>query len=360
MKAVTTSSHSQLIRGIGLDADRVYGATVGQRSHILQQLEEAERNARDALFALEMMELELARETAAMRSTLSQLSETLPAREFEKMCDFAFDQSKQDWENVWKREWVADGTERDRFVKHPSGPSKKPRSNPRPSPPAPNAPSSPLPPSSPPAPTPTPPVNPRDRLPPRTSPVRINGIPWDEFKWPTRPRSPPTLDGFRTPSGFVENFGSTSYRPTQPEPVAPPSHPQRSRRLRRDKRRVEIRPDGSLVVVDPAEEIEAQRQQIRGGMLLQAQRRIPTEAGTSLMRLLQTGVHDRVHDPPVTWFRLFEGDSPTPNDLTNPFAQDDHIPPTYQEMYPRRPGQGEQGEQEPESEANHHVQDHQQ
>ena len=342
MEPATVYSHSRLIRGLGVDASQIYDATVGQRSHILQQLEETERDARDALFALEMMELELARETAAINSALSHLSETLPPHEFEKMCEFAFGQSKQDWENVWKREWVADGTERDRFIKHPGGSSKKSMSNRPPPPPAPNAPSSPLPPSSPPP--PTSPVDSQDRLPPHKSPIRVNGVPWPEFKWSTRPRSPPTLDGFRVPSGFVENFGSTSYRPTHPEPVAGPSQPQPSRRLKRDKRRYQIGPDGNFVVVDTQEEIEAQRRQIREDMQLQAQRRIPPEAANSLWKIVQTSVNDRIQDPPVTWFRLFEDDPHVSNDLTNPFAQDDRAPPTYPELYPRRPEQGDKGE----------------
>jgi len=313
---------------LGIDADRIYNATVGQRSHILQQLEEAETNARDALFALEMMEVELTREAAAIKSTLSYLSETLPPQEFEKMCDFAFGQSKKDWENAWKREWVEGGAERDKFIERPSGPSKKPRSGP---PPAPHVPSSPLPPSSPPS--PTPPVNSQGHLPPRTSPVRINGVPWDEYQWPTRPRSPTPLDGFRAPWGFVDNFGSTRYRPTSPEPVAGPSQPQRSQRLRRDNRRLETRRDGTLVLVDTTEDIEAHRREMKEMIRLQAQRRHPVEAEISLRKMVQTSVTDRIQNPPMTWFRLFEDEEPLPDDLTNPFAQDDHIPPMYPERY---------------------------
>ena len=84
----------------------------------------------------------------------------------------------------------------------------------------------------------------------------------------------------------------------------------------------------------------------------QAEEKIPSEARVSLWKIVQTSVNDRIQDPPVTWFRLFEDDPHISNDLTNPFAQDDHIPPTYRELYPKR---AELGEQEPESEANHHV-----
>ena len=323
MKQATTSSHSQLIRSLGIDAGRVYDATVGQRSHILQQLEEAERDARDALFALEMVELELSRETAAMKSALSRLSETLPSHEFEKMYEFAFDQSKQDWENVWKREWVADSTEKDRFIEHPRGPSKKPRSTPPPSPPAPNAPSSPLPPSSPPP--PTSPVNSHDRLPPHASPVRTDGVRWHEFKQP----APTTFDGFRVPSGFVEIFGSTSYRPPRPEPVAGPSKPQDSRKLKR-----------STKPADVQKETEDQRRQIREQMKRQAEERISLAARNALWQIVQDSVDDKV--PPVTWFTVFKDDPRLSNDLTNltnPFAQDDHIPHAAENV-PEAPGAG--------------------
>jgi len=321
-----SSAHSQLIQNSGVDANRIFNATVGQHSHILQQLEEAERNARDALFALEMMEMELARETAAIKSTLSHLSGTLPPHEFDEMCDFAFGQSKKDWENVWKHEWVDDDKERDRFTKRPSWPSKAPRSESRPS--------SPLPPSSPPA--PTSPVNPHDRLPPRTSPVRINGVPWNEYRWPTRPRSPRPPDGFRAPWGFVDNFGSTRYRPTPPEPVAGPSRPQQSRRLKRDIRQVEMRQNGTLVLVDPTEDIEAQRRQIKEQMLLQAQKRIPVQVRDSLRRIIRPSDTNCTRDPPVTWSNVFE-DEPPPEELTNPFAQGDHSPPVHPDPYPKDP-----------------------
>ena len=343
MKAATTYDSSQLVRSLGIDADRIYNATVGQRSHIFQQLQEAEEDARDALFALDMMEMALAREAAAIKSSLSRLSETLPPREFEEMCEFAFGQSKKDWEDVWKHKWVedrterdkfvkrkrvTDGTEGDRFVKRPRGPSKNPRFN------FTRAPSSPLPPSSPPPPTP-----------------------------PARSPLPP--DGFRAPWGFVENFGSTGYRPTPtpPVPFPEPLQPQQSRRLRRDERRLNLRPDGSLVLVDPQEEIEAQREQIRQKMRFQAQQKVPAEAEISLWKIAQTKPINHIHDPPVTWSTLFELYSVvnrTPNDLTNPFAQEDHVLPTRPELYPRRPEQDEEGEQEPESGADHHVQAHHQ
>ncbi|KAF9650603.1 hypothetical protein BDM02DRAFT_1324028 [Thelephora ganbajun] len=340
-----------------VDADRIYNATAVQHTHILQQLEEAEKNARDALFTLEMMEMELARETSAIKSTLSYLSELLPSHEFEEMCDFAFDQSKKDWENEWKREWVEDGTEKGKFIDRPRDPPKKRRPDPSPSPPTPHVPSSPLPPSSPPP--PTPPVNTQDRLPPRTSPVRINGVPLNKWKWPTRPRSPLPPDGFRAPWGFVDKFGSTRYRPTPAEPLAGPSQPQQSRRLKRDRRRVEMHQDGTLVLVDPTEDIEAQRREIMQQIRFQAQRKLPAEAEISLGKIVQTGYTDRTQDPPVTWFRVFEDEGPLSSDLTNPFAQDDHIPPTYLELHSTRSGQAE-SEQEPESEGNSHVQDNQQ
>jgi hypothetical protein len=117
-----------------------------------------------------------------------------------------------------------------------------------------------------------------------------------------------------------------------------------------------MRHDGTLVLVDPQEDIEAQRQQIKEKMQLQAQRKLAAEAEISLWKIVQTSVADRIQDPPVTWFRLFEDEEPLPDDLMNPFAQDDHIPPTYPELYPRRPEQGEEDEEDPESEANQHVQ----
>ena len=275
------------------------------------------------------MEMELARETAAIKSTLSRLSESLPPHEFDKMCDFAFGKSKKDWENVWKHEWVDDGKERDRLIKRPRGPSKKPQSDPRPS--------SPLPPSSPPPPT-SPPKS-QDRPPPRATPIPINGVPWDKVQQPTRPRSPVPPDGFRIPQGFVNNFGSTRYRPTSPEPVAGPSRPQQSRRLKRDKRRVEMHQDGTLVVVDPEEDIEAQRREIKEKMRLQAQRKLPVEAEISLWKIVRMNVTDRVQDPPVTRFNAFGNvDEPPPEELTNPFAQDDHISP----VYPKRPERGDE------------------
>ena len=69
-----------------------------------------------------------------------------------------------------------------------------------------------------------------------------------------------------------------------------------------------------------------------------ALQKLPLDARNSLWKIVRTSINDRIQDPPVTWFRIF-GDDPSlshSNDLTNPFAQDDHIPPTYQELYPRR------------------------
>ena len=122
---------------------------------------------------------------------------------------------------------------------------------------------------------------------------------------------------------------------------------------------METRRDGTFVLVDPQEDIKAQRQQIKEKMRLQAQRKLPPEAEISLWKVVNPSVTDRIQDPPVTWFRLFEDENPLPNDLTNPFAQDDHIPPMYPELYPKRPEQDEEDERESESEANQHVQDQQ-
>ena len=270
-----------------------------------------------------MVEVELARETTAIKSTLSHLSETLPPHEFEKMWEFAFGQSKKGWEKLWKHEWVDDGKERDKSVKRPGGPSRRPRRNPKRSHHVPRAPSSPLPPSSPPP--PTPPVNTQGRLPPRASPVRIDEAPWDEYRWTTRDRSPLHPDGPRAPQGFIDNFGSTGYRPTPPDPVAGPSQ---SRRLKRDQRRVEQRQDGALVIVDPEEDIEAQRRQIKEKMALQAQERVPAEAQASLWKIVQTNVADKIRDPPVTWSRVFGDEEHRPEELLNPFAQDPRVPST--------------------------------
>ena len=116
-----------------------------------------------------------------------------------------------------------------------------------------------------------------------------------------------------------------------------------------------MRPDGTFVLVDPQEEIEAQRRHIREQMRFQAQRRLPAAAEIALGKIVQTSFADRIEDPPVTWFRLFGGDA-SPDDLMNPFAQDDHIPPTYPELYPGHPEQVDDGgQEEPESEANQHV-----
>ena len=116
-----------------------------------------------------------------------------------------------------------------------------------------------------------------------------------------------------------------------------------------------MRDDGTLVFVDPQEDIEAHRRQIKEKMRLQAQLRLPVEAEISLWKIVQTNVTDRIQDPPVTWFRVFEDEEILPDELTNPFAQDDHIPPMYPELLQSRSDQDEGG-QEPESEANPHMQ----
>ena len=118
-----------------------------------------------------------------------------------------------------------------------------------------------------------------------------------------------------------------------------------------------MRQDGSLFLYDPKEEIEAHRRQIREQMLLQAQQRFPAEAEISLWKIVRTEVSDRVQNPPVTWFRVFGDEAcgeTLEDELANPFAQDNHIPPIHPE-HSSRPDQGK-GEQEPESEANPHVQ----
>jgi hypothetical protein len=345
--------YPRFIWGPGVDAERMYNATVGQRAHILEQLEEAESNGRDALFALEIAEMELAHKTATMKSALSRLSETLPPLEFEEMCYFVFGQSKEEWERVWKREWVEDDTERNKFTQA-RGPSKtKSRSNSPPNPPAHHPRSSSLPPSSP---LPNTSPNLQDHLPPRPGPVPMNGIPVDGFQLPPRPRTPPSLDGFKAPRGFVDHFGSTRYQPIAPEPVAGPSRPQQSRRLKRDLRRLEEDRNGNLILVDTTKEIEEQRRQIKESILLQAQRRVPVEVQESLKKIVRSGNRQ---DPPVTWSRVFGDENAHANDLTNSFAQDDHVRPSvYPEPDPHRePDGGDEVENESESEANPHVQD---
>ena len=120
-----------------------------------------------------------------------------------------------------------------------------------------------------------------------------------------------------------------------------------------------MRHDGTFVLVDPKEDIEAQRRQIKERMRLQVQMKLPPEAEISLWKIVRMSDTDRVQDPPVTWFRILEDDRPLPDDLTNPFAQDEHTPPTYPELDPSHP-EHDQGEQEPESEVNLHVQGNQQ
>ena len=248
--------------------------------------------------------MELAHKTAVMKSTLCRLSGTLPPHEFEEMCEFAFGQSKKDWEQVWKHEWIEDGTERNKFIR-PRGPSKR-------QPPLPL--SSPLPPSSPSP--PTSPLNLQYQITPQASLVHTNETPIDELPLPTRSRSPPIVDGFRAPQGFVD---TTRYQPTQP---------QQARRLTRDLRRLEVDRNGTLVLVDTMEEIEAHRRQMRARIRQQAQRDAPAETETSLMRIVQSENIDdrnRMEGQPVTWSRVFENDEAHPDDLTNPFAQDDHV-----------------------------------
>jgi len=89
-----------------------------------------------------------------------------------------------------------------------------------------------------------------------------------------------------------------------------------------------MRQNGTLVLVDPAEEIEAQRRQIKAKMLLQAQQRLPAQVGDSLRRIVRPSDTNRTRDPPVTWSNVFE-DEPPPEELTNPFAQGDHSSPVH-------------------------------
>lgn len=269
--------------------------------------------------------MELSRESAAIKSVLSHLSETLPPHEFENLCNFAFGQSKKDWESVWKCEWVEDVTERNRHTTHPSCSSKEFRSNPSLTL---HAPSSPLPPSSPPP--PTSPSNMQDTFPACSSRVRVGD---DESQLPTRPPSPPTLDGFKTPQGFVDNFGSTRYRSTVP---VGPSRPQQSRRLKRDERRLDTDRRGMPVFVHCTKEIEVQRRDIGERIRLQnrQKQKFPIEAENSLFKIVQGQPH-HVQDPPVTWFRIFDEKEPSgPDDFKNPFSQDDHVSPTLPEQSP--------------------------
>lgn len=341
----------RLNRDSGIDAGQIYSATVGQRAHILQQLEEAERNAQDALFALEMMEIELARKSTAMESTLSHLSETLSPHEFKEMCAFALGQSKKDWEKAWKHEWVEDGTDGNKLTR-PGGPSK---SRARYPPPAHHRPSSPLPPSSPPP--PTSPLNQQGHFSSRISPVRTKGVPVNESELPTRPGPSPTLDGFRAPREFVDNFGSTRYQPTAPASVAGSSRPQQSRQLKRDLRRLEVDPNGELVLIDPTDEIEAHRRYVQDRKRLQAQPKFSARAQTSLSKIVRQEKvydHNNVQDRPLTWSRVFEGKKPGPDDLRNPFSQGSHVPPpAYPDLDPHPEWDGDKHESD--SETNPHV-----
>lgn len=324
MHTAKSCTHSQLTRSLGVDADRIFNATVGQRSHILQQLEEAESNARDALFTLESMRVKLASETAEIKSTLSHLSEIIPPDEFEKMCDFAFGKSKNDWEDVWKHEWVGDTKERVKFIKRRRGSSKKRRPSRRDS--------SPLPPSSPPP--PTSPGDPQGGLPPRTGPIRTNR------SRSTHPRSPLLPDGFRAPQGFVDKLRSTAYRPTWPQPAAGPSQPRQNRRLRRDDRLLQAHQDGTLVIVDPQEDVEAHRREIREKIELQTHWRLRDGIETSLQKMVQASGSNRSEDPPVTWSRVVGHAEPLGEEPVEPLGRD-----------PDR----DEDEQEPDSEPDPHA-----
>lgn len=232
----------------------------------MKQLEEAERNGQDALFALETVEMELAQKIATMNSTFSRLSETLPPYKFEQMCEFAFGEGKKEWEQVWKREWVEGGTKRTKFTQLRVPSKRQLRSSPPYPPPVYHPRSSPLPPSSPPPPTSP---NLEGHLPPQTGPPPINGVPVDGFQSPARPR-----DRSKATRGFTRNPGSARYQRTSPEPAAGPSQMQPSRRLKRDLRRLEVDEKGTLVLVDTTEEIEEQRRQIKKSMEQQAQKKI--------------------------------------------------------------------------------------
>lgn len=295
------------MHSLGVDADQIFNATLGQRSRIVQQLEEAERNARDALFTLETMELKLASQTAEIKSTLLHLSEILPRDEFEKMCGFAFGKSKMDWEGVWKHEWVDDSEEKARFAKRRRGPLKKPRRC-----------SSPLPPSSPPP--PTSPAGSQGGLPPCTGPIRTKGSPWDESQRRTHPRSPLSPDRPRAPRGFVDKLGSAAYRR---QPAAGPSQPQQIRRLKRDDRLLEAHRDGTLVVVDPQEDIEAHRREIREKIGLQTQQRLLDGIESSLRKIVRTSGTNGDEDPPVTWSRVFGYAERPAEELVDRVSQDD-------------------------------------
>lgn len=86
--------------------------------------------------------------------------------------------------------------------------------------------------------------------------------------------------------------------------------------------------------------------------MLQAQQRLPAEVQNSLRKIVDTSAMDRVQDLPVTWSRVFGDEELLPGELTNPFAQGDHIPPMYPDPKPR---EGDE-EEEAESEVNSHVQ----
>lgn len=298
----------------GEDADKIYRATLGQRVHLLQQLEEAERNARDALFALEVMDMELASETAAIQTSLSRLSTMLPPPEFEKMFDFGFGASKKHWETVWKHEWVEDDEERCKSATRPRKSPGNPRTKPSPPPQVPHPPSSPLPPSSPPP--QTSPPNPQGRPLPLASPIHIVETPVDESQQPPRPHSPLAIDGLKTPWGIGNNSGSTGYRPNAPEPVAGPS-----RRLKRENRRLVFDHSGTPTVADFTEEVEAHRREIEGKIKAQARWRSPAENE----RVFSGGAQwskgkGRTRDPPAASPRVFGDKEPEPKDPTAPLV----------------------------------------
>ena len=208
------------------------------------------------------MEIELASETAAIKTSLFRLSKILPPPELEKMSEFAFGASKKHWETVWKHEWVEDDEERCKSTTRPRNSPKNPQ--------VPNPPSSPLPPSSPPP--QTSPLNPQGHPLPHASPVRIGKAPANESQQPPRPPSPLANDGLKTPWGIAYSSGSTGYRPNAPEPVAGPS-----RRLKRENRRLVFDHNGTPTLADFTEEIEAHRREIERKVKGQARWRSPAE-----------------------------------------------------------------------------------
>jgi len=104
--------------------------------------------------------------------------------------------------------------------------------------------------------------------------------------------------------------------------------------------------DGTLAIFDPQEDIEAQRREIKEMMRLQARQKLSAKAQSSersLLKIVQTSVTDRIQDPPVTWSNVFvDDDEPPPEELTNPFAQSDHIPLVSPDLYQKRPERGDE------------------